>query len=117
MSKKILKFFIAITSIILFVIMMLFFVFFNNTKQNNKVEEKNNPKNRIMVGVIESKKIDKDSQYLNIKDDDGVFWKVYITENTIFRKMLNLNEGDKLKIKGDIKSETEFNSFEIDSVK
>lgn len=63
-------------------------------------------------GKIESKKITLDDQYLYVVDDKNDKWKIIISENTIFKQMLKLEEGDFINIKGE-KSGYDIKAIEI----
>ncbi len=79
--------------IIISVLLGIFYI------KNNKKSENSNIIN--IIGKIDSKKITLDDQYLYVIDDKNNKWKIIISENTIFKQMLELKEGDSINIKGE----------------
>lgn len=57
-----------------------------------------------VVGTIIGSKITLEEQYLIVQDNNGNEIKVIISENTIFKEQLGLEDGDLIKIKGDIEN-------------
>ncbi len=94
--KKI-KLLLLISILTVFVISAFVFIKYKFCKENNK---QNNSLVVSVAGIIEDKKITLEEQYLYIKDNNGNKVKINITENTIFKERLKLEEGDKINIKG-----------------
>lgn len=106
--KKQAKLIISIFIAVIFIITSVFY-FKNNYKLDKKIEIKND----YINGTIEYKKITKEEQYLQVKDINNNVFKVNILESTIFKQKLKLEEGDKIKIKGEYSGDNNFNAIEI----
>ena len=84
--------------LIIFIIIISLLLGFFYLKNNTKIQDNNIIS---ILGKIESKKITLDDQYLYVIDDKNNKWKIIISENTIFKQMLELKEGDSINIKGE----------------
>jgi len=107
MKKQTKLILLALIVVILIIISIFYFKNINNS--NKKIEIKDN----YITGIIKDKKITKEEQYLEIEDTNNKIWKINISENTIFKQKLKLEEGDDIKIKGKYSSDNNFNAIEI----
>ena len=110
MNKQI-KLIISIIVLIIFIIVSILYF-----KNKNVINSTTIGRNYYLKGVIEDTKITKDEQYLYVKDNNGVTWKINISENTIFKQKLKLEKGDSINIRGKFLSSHDIDAIEISSL-
>ena len=75
--------------------------FINKNDKNIGIENKNIKKEDAITGTISSFTINVDKREIKIKDDKNIDWTVNITDNTIFKTKIDLENGMNLKIVGE----------------
>ena len=109
MKNKI-KLILSIFLAIIFIIVAILYFNHKNILNNIKTII---PNNNSIEGIIENEKITKDEQYIYVKDKNNKEWKIIISDNTIFKEKLRLENGDNITIKGNRIDDNSFQATEI----
>ena len=98
MFKKI----VLIPMLVISIGLIIYSTFFiNKNNENIGIENKNIKKGETITGTISSFTINMDKREIKIKDNKNIDWIVNITDNTIFKTKIDLENGMNLKIVGE----------------